>query len=148
MLLFGNKYRNFRKQSLWFSFFGTKRKDKWKSCTMTSKASLWKCSLKIVFFSIGVEVFWSAFWSCRNKTSQPFCFNLLAFVWLPATTSPAEWRRLPLHCPLSHSVLFVLQFSSGEAMTLSLMHYAGFMHCHGSADLFICCGSFAGTFGP
>lgn len=31
-------------------------------------------------------------------------------------------------------------------MTLSLMHYAGFMHCHGSADLFICCESFAGTF--
>lgn len=85
--------------------------------------------------------------SQKNKTSQPFVFQSSCFAPLASDCPSCLQSRGPSPCTvLSHSVLFVLQLSSGETMTLSLMHYAGFMHCHGSADLFICCGSFASTF--
>lgn len=121
----------------------------WKTCS----TSWWSCdggcgfllnaySVDLLvcsgFFPKRAECLWSAiFCSQKNKTFQSL-FNLLALVDLPVTV----W----VSTVLSHSFLFVLQFTSGEAMTLSLMHYAGFMHCHGSVDLFICCGSFSGTF--
>lgn len=73
----------------------------------------------------------------KNKTSRAFCINFLTLVGSKCLDCRAE---APPSVPLLHFVLFVLQFSSGKMMTLSLMHYAGFMHCHGSADLFICWG--------